>query len=228
MCGRYSIIFSFEELFRYFHLTGESATLEPRYNIAPSQSVPAVRMVEGKRALALLQWGLVPFWSKEPSVRFQTINARSETAHSSPAFRTAFRYRRCLIPASGFFEWQKREKEKQPYYIFRKDGKPLAFAGLWDRWESQDGSQALESCTILTTRANDLVTRLHDRMPVILEPADFDLWLDPEEHFTEKLSPLLRPAESSLLAMYPVSRYVNKTGNEGKKCIEPLEGSASP
>lgn len=226
MCGRYSLSVSFEELLRYFNLTEETRTLDPRYNIAPSQSVPAVRLEEGRRELALLQWGLVPFWSREPSTGFHTINARSETAHSSPAFRASFRHRRCLIPASGFFEWQKRGKEKQPYYIFRKDGAPLTFAGLWDRWESQDRSQSIESCTILTTAASGLVARLHDRMPVILEPGDFDLWLDPAEHRPEKLAPLLGSAESSVLSMHPVSRYVNKAGNEGPECIEPLEEPA--
>jgi putative SOS response-associated peptidase YedK len=222
MCGRYAITFSPSDLLEYFNLSVTSAPVDARYNIAPSLEVPAVRFDGQQRALATLRWGLIPSWSKDPSTGFRTINARSETAHSSPAFRAAFKHRRCLLPASGFFEWAKQGKPKQPWYIHRKDGAPLAFAGLWEHWQASDGPQVIESCTILTTAANDLIAPLHERMPVILEPSCFDLWLDPEELRVEKLSPLLLPAKSELLAMYPVSRYVNKVGNEGPECVAPL------
>ena len=221
MCGRFCIIFSYDELLAYFNLA--TGKVEPRYNVAPSQEIPAVRVEQGARTLASLRWGLVPSWSKEPTPGFSTINARSETAHSSPAFRAAFCDRRCLIPASGFYEWKREGKGKQPWYIHRKDGKPLAFAGLWERWHNRDGTQTLESCAILTTDANTTVAALHNRMPVILKPEDFDLWLDPGEHRREKLTPLLRPAPGDLLALYPVSRYVNKPANEGPECIAPLD-----
>jgi len=141
----------------------------------------------------------------------------------SPAYRDAFRHRHCLIPASGFFEWLRREgKQKQPWFIHRKDGKPMAFAGLWDLWRAPDGSRKIESCTILTTAANDLVSQLHNRMPVILDPADFDLWLDPAVQKVEQLSSLFRPPDSNLMVKYPVSTFVNKPANEGGKCIGPL------
>ncbi len=223
MCGRYSLAVSFEELSQYFRLSDEDGNLEPHYNIAPSQNVPVVRLLNGKRALASLHWGLIPHWAKDLSIGNRLINARSETADQKPSFRSALRSRRCLIPASGFFEWKKDGKNKQPFYIFRKDGAPLALAGLWEHWQNQDGTQIIESCTILTTVANDLVARLHDRMPVILNPEDFDLWLDPAEHHTDKITPLLRPIDPSQLTMHSVSRYVNKPGNQGPECISPFE-----
>lgn len=221
MCGRFCIIFSYDELLAYFNLV--TGKVEPRYNVAPSQEIPAVRVEQGARTLAALRWGLVPSWSKEPAPGFSTINARSETAHTSPAFRSPFRHRRCLIPASGFFEWKREGKQKKPWYIHRKDGRPLAFAGLWEHWSNLDGSQTLETCAILTTAANEAVAALHDRMPVILEPGDFDLWLDPAEWNHDRLAPILCPAGNDLLAMYPVSRYVNKPANEGPECIAPLD-----
>lgn len=219
MCGRFSLKVSFEELLRYFRLDAGFEP-EPHYNIAPSQQVAAVREEDGRRLLVNLHWGLIPFWAKDRKIAFKTINARSETAHTSPAFRAAFRGRRCLIPASGFFEWDKKGGSKQPYYIHRVDGQPLALAGLWEHWQSKDGEEAVESCTILTTEPSEPVVRLHDRMPVILEPEDFDRWLDPDEHQVEALRTMLQPAAAGLLEMYPVSRYVNKAGNEGEECIK--------
>lgn len=215
----------FDKLRDYFKLASSPQSLTPRYNIAPSQEVAAVRQEEGERRLVYLRWGLIPVWAENPKIANKLINARGETAHKLPAFRAAFRKRRCIIPAGGFFEWEKKGKEKRPYYIYRRDGNPMALAGLWERWRDEETDRDIESCTIITTGANQLVARLHDRMPVILEPDDFGTWLDPEEAKPGKLSPLLRPPDEGVLEMYPVSGYVNKPQNEGEKCIEP-EGDA--
>jgi putative SOS response-associated peptidase YedK len=223
MCGRFSLTLSSEDLLEYF-LLSEGYNLEPRYNIAPSQEITAVRLEEGQRRLVSLHWGLIPFWADDRKIGYRTINARSETAHKSPAFRAAFRSRRCLIPATGFFEWDKLQGSRQPFFIYRTDGKPMTFAGLWEHWEDKEGKEFIESCTILTTDAAEPVARLHDRMPVILEPGDFDLWLDPQEQNLEQLRNLMHPTEQGVLSMHPVSRYVNKAGNVGEKCLEPAEG----
>ena len=223
MCGRFSLLASFDDLREFFQVE-DGFNPEPRYNIAPSQDIAVVRLQEGQRRLVPLRWGLLPFWADDPKIDYRTINARSETVHKAPSFRAAFRSRRCLIPASGFYEWQKLQDGKQPYYIFRTDNKPMAFAGLWEHWENKEGEQIIESCTILTTEASEPVSALHNRMPVILEPGDFDLWLDPTQHDLAKLQTLLHPAAPEVLSMYPVSKYVNKAGNEGHECIEPVEG----
>jgi len=215
--------FSSKDLRAHF-LLRECTVPEPRYNIAPPQDEVAIRVDEGQRRMVLLNWGLIPFWAKDRKIGYKTINARAETAHKTPSFRAAFRSRRCLIPASGYFEWDKKAATKQPYFIHRADDNPIAFAGLWEHWEDQGGNEVVESCTILTTNAAEPVAQLHDRMPVILEPEDFDLWLDTQEGHIERLQELLRPAAPGVLAMYPVSRYVNKAGNEGARCIEPVEG----
>jgi putative SOS response-associated peptidase YedK len=222
MCGRFSLNIPFNDLLEIFHLD-EAQSFEPRYNIAPSQEVLAVREEEGNRRLVLLRWGLIPHWADDPKIAYRTINARSETAHKTPSFRAAFRHRRCLIPASGFFEWKKEGKIKQPFYIRKRDGQPMAFAGLWEHWEDKEHSEKVESCTILSTKANQTIIPLHDRMPVILEPENFDLWLDPEEYWHEKLQPLLKPAVDDLLTIQPVSKYVNNPRNEGEKCVEPAD-----
>ena len=220
MCGRFSLTYTDQDLLEYFQLA-RGLDLEPRYNIAPSQPVAAVRVEEGERRLVLLRWGLIPFWANDPKVGYKMINARAETAHKTPAFRAAFRGRRCLIPASGYYEWDKKGGSRQPYHILRADGQPMALAGLWEHWEGEEGKTVIESCTILTTAANEPVARLHDRMPVILGPEDFDLWLDPGEQRVERLRELLGPAAPGVLNMVPVSPYVNKATNEGERCIEP-------
>ena len=222
MCGRFSRTYTYEDLREYFDLV-KGPPLEPRYNIAPSQEVAAVRVEDGERRLVLLRWGLVPFWADDPKIGYKMINARSETAFKTPAFRAAFRGRRCIIVASGFFEWAHRAGDRQPYYIHRVDEKPMAFAGMWEHWKDKEGKTVIESCAILTTDAGEPVIKLHDRMPVILEPEDFDPWLDPEEHRVERLRELLRPAAPGVLTMFPVSKFVNKATNEGEKCIEPVE-----
>jgi putative SOS response-associated peptidase YedK len=220
MCGRFSLTYTDQDLLEYFQLA-RGLDLEPRYNIAPSQPVAAVRVDEGERRLVLLRWGLIPFWANDPKVGYKMINARAETAHKTPAFRAAFRGRRCLIPASGYYEWDKKGGSRQPYHILRADGQPMALAGLWEHWEGEEGKTVIESCTILTTAASEPVARLHDRMPVILEPEDFDRWLDPGEQRVERLRELLQPAAPGVLSMHPISPYVNKASNEGERCIEP-------
>jgi len=225
MCGRFSQTFTWDDLLEFFHLVGSPLPIAPRYNVAPSQEVAAVRVAEGERRLVLLRWGLVPFWSRDPRIGYRMINARAETVHQAPAFRAAFRGRRCLIPAGGFYEWDKKGESRQPFYIRRADGQPLALAGLWERWEQKEGAEIIESCTILTTVAEGEVAKLHERMPVILEPEDFGLWLDPDEHGVERLRDLLQPAAPGVLNIFPVSTFVNKATNEGEKCIEPTEGA---
>lgn len=212
----------FDDLREYFRISESPPAVSIRYNIAPSQEVAAVRVEEGARHLVMLRWGLIPHWADDPKIGYKMINARGETVHRLPSFRAPFRKRRCIIPAGGFFEWLQKGKEKQPFYIIRQDSAPLALAGLWERWHSEEEGRDVESCAIITTGANTLVGRLHNRMPVILEPDEFRLWLDPEEAAPEKLLPLLHPAEEDVLEMYPVSSFVNKPQNEGEKCIEPV------
>jgi putative SOS response-associated peptidase YedK len=222
MCGRFSQTLSFEILREYFNLD-EGVAFPPRYNIAPSLDVNAVRQEEGQRRLVALHWGLIPFWAKDRKIGYKTLNARSETAHKTPSFRAAFRSRRCLIPASGFFEWEKIKGSKQPHFIYRVDEQPLALAGLWERWEDKEKGETVESCTILTTAASQPVAGLHDRMPVILEPEDFARWLDPKEQNVERLRQLLQPAAPGTLTHYPVSTYVNRADQEGPECIAPFK-----
>ncbi len=220
MCGRFSLSIKMDDLRAYFDLAGPLPPLDPRYNIAPSQEVAAIRLEEGGRRLALLSWGLIPFWADNEKIAYKLINARAETAHRLPAFRDAFKKRRCLIPAGGFFEWEKSGKEKRPFHIVRRDGRPLALAGLWERWEEEGKGRVVESCTILTTGANELLRRLHDRMPVLLDPPDFEQWLDPESD-PAALRSLLQPAPEGGLKMVPVSSVVNSPKNEDPECIKP-------
>jgi putative SOS response-associated peptidase YedK len=176
MCGRYSLTTPTEALVALF-AAGPLEGFSPRYNIAPTQLVPAVRMSEGERAWAWLRWGLIPSWAKDPAIGNRMINARAETVADKPAFRAALRRRRCLLPADGFYEWEKRDGAKQPYHIALADRAPFAFAGLWEHWQ---GDEAIESCTILTTAANRRLAPIHPRMPVILAPEHYDIWLDTE------------------------------------------------
>jgi putative SOS response-associated peptidase YedK len=197
------------------------ADLPPRYNIAPTQDIAVVRRQadEAKRRMAMVRWGLIPAWAKDASLGNRMINARAETVAEKPAFRTAFRRRRCLVAADGYFEWMKREKTKQPYYIRMQDERPFAFAGLWETWRDRDADETVESCTIITTEANELTRPIHDRMPVILADRDFELWLDPQQQDVEALQPLLRPYPSTGMAADPVDRIVNNPRNDGPACI---------
>ena len=221
MCGRYFLEASADKLMAVF---GEMPmpALAPRYNIAPTQDVAAVRASGHQRHLALLRWGLVPHWAKDISIGYKTFNARSETVHEKPSFKAAFNLRRCLIPASGFYEWDKLGSSRQPYYVSRSDGRPLALAGLWEAWADRLSGELLESCTILTTSANQTLGRIHDRMPVILEQDDCGLWLDHTVQRTEELTGLFRPAADEILQMFPVSTYVNNAGHEGAVCVAPV------
>jgi putative SOS response-associated peptidase YedK len=206
------------------------ALFEPRYNIAPTQEVLVVREPErGEREAAMLRWGLIPSWSKEVQGGAPMINARGETVAEKPSFRTSLRKRRCLIPADGFYEWQQapgasaRDK-KQPYYIHRRDGRPFAFAGLWESWTPKDAPDSerltLESCTIVTTAANATLAPLHDRMPVILTETDYATWLDPAIQDPAAVSPLIGPCGEDELVAEPVSTRVNRVANDDPQCIE--------
>lgn len=222
MCGRFTLTTPIETLVETFQLSSVPEDSAPRYNIAPTQSVAAVLTDEEEhRHLAWLRWGLIPAWAKDPSIGNRMINARAETMAEKPAFRVALQRRRCLVLADGFYEWQRVEGGKQPIYIRMADGRPFAFAGLWERWRASDGS-SLDSCTILTTGPNELVRPIHDRMPVILPPEAYDLWLDPTVRSAEPLLPLLRPYRAGVMTAFPVSPLVNNPANDDPRCIEPL------
>jgi putative SOS response-associated peptidase YedK len=213
MCGRFIQCASGAALAERFGLP-TAPVVTPRYNVAPSQSVLAIRQGEsGQREAVALRWGLVPAWSPEPRTAYSTINARAETVADKPTYRQAFRRRRCLIPADGFYEWRKAGSHKQPYCIAPADGAPLAFAGLWERWE-RDG-QVVESCTILVTAANAVIASIHDRMPVILAPQDEARWLDPAVTDPAVLQPLLLPCPPQRLRIWPVGTAVNNTRQDG-------------
>ncbi len=193
-----------------------------RHNIAPSQAVPVVRQNGAVRELTLMRWGLIPRWASDPKIGLRTINARAETVATKPAFRDAFRRHRCLIPADGFYEWKKDgTKKKRPFFIHRRDGRPFAFAGLWERWE-RTNVPPIQSCTVITTDANELVHDLHDRMPVILGEEAYDGWLDPKTDDTAELSALLKPFPSEALALFEVSPVVNSPRNDSPECVVPL------
>jgi len=222
MCGRFTLRASPRELVEMFELFREPE-LVPRYNIAPTQQVAAVRRGERGRELTLLHWGLVPSWSKDPRMGARMINARSETVAEKPSFRSAFRRRRCLIPANGFYEWKKLgSRAKQPVLITLEDDLPFAFAGLWEHWHGPDRTE-MESCTIITTEANELLREVHDRMPVILPARDYNRWLDPRTDQREEIEPLLVPYPADAMKYHPVSTLVNNPRNEAPECIEPLE-----
>jgi len=222
MCGRYTLIVELDELAAEFGLTDIGGlSLSPRYNIAPTQEVPVVRLVEGAKQLDTLRWGLIPAWAKDIEIGNKLINARSETAAEKPSFRSAFKKRRCLIPASGFYEWKKEKGGKQPYYIYRDDDSIVAFAGLWESWAGNDDGEPLETFTILTTEPNELMRTLHNRMPVILEPDDYDKWLNTDGADKDAALALLDPLPDGLLATTPVSKRVNSPRNDDAACLEP-------
>lgn len=243
MCGRFTLYADPETLVRQFNLEA-LPELAPRYNIAPTQPVAIVRdrVVRGhplrdasaendaerevRREWTHVIWGLIPSWAKDPSIGARMINARSETAAEKPSFRAAMRRRRCLVPADGFYEWKRVGKGKQPHYITSADGHPFAFAGLWETWAGPDGGE-LETCTVLTTEPNGLLADIHNRMPVILAPEDYDEWmvggaeLVPRE--VDVLRHLFRAYPAEKMRVYPVSQYVNNARNEGETCITPLD-----
>ena len=220
MCGRYTLRTPVDALAERFDIDEHPSSIAPSYNIAPTQEVAAVIAEDQKRKLQMLRWGLIPSWAKNPEIGNRMINARSETVPEKPSFRSAFRERRCLILADGFYEWQKTNGGKQPYYIRMRDGSPFAFAGLWEIWKDRDNKE-VRSCTILTTEANRLVGEVHHRMPVILPSEDYGMWLDPSVQEADRLTPLLVPHPSDALEVYPVSRFVNSPSNDDERCVEP-------
>lgn len=227
MCGRYVLTTPGEVLAQIFATAPPPEELLeailPRYNIAPTQKVPIVRQAaSGERELALAQWGLVPHWAKDPAIGNKLINARAETAAEKPSFRDAMKRRRCLIPADGFYEWQKLGKGKQPWLLRMKDAGPFAFAGLWSQWKTPPGGATLETCAILTTTPNELTATVHDRMPVILPQTTWSRWLDEAAQgppFTE----LLVSFPAGQMEAFPVSKRVNSPANEGPDLIEPVQ-----
>jgi putative SOS response-associated peptidase YedK len=222
MCGRFTLFEPDQVLAREFGVS-DFPQRSPRYNIAPSQPVAAVRAVPvgTGRELTLLRWGLIPSWSKDPAIGNRLINARAETVQEKPSFRNAFRRHRCLIPSSGFYEWQRLERGKQPFFVRMRDKRLFAFAGLWDRWESPDEG-VIETCTILTTAANAVLAPIHDRMPVILPPGEYDRWLDPALKDLDSLAPLLVPLPPEEMLAYPVNPRVNAPSTDDEGCIAPL------
>jgi putative SOS response-associated peptidase YedK len=219
MCGRYSITTPVEGLRRLFRFVGPIPNLPPRYNVAPTQQVPIVRLAgnDGAREIAQVRWGLIPFWAKDAAIGSKMINARAEGIAEKPAFRAALKSRRCLVLADGFYEWQATPGRKVPWRITLKDGEPFAFAGLWERWEKAPDGVPVESCTIVTTSANPLLRPLHDRMPVILATDDYPAWLG--EDAARAVTELLRPYPSGAMRAYRVSTAVNSVRNDGPECI---------
>ncbi|MBA2490291.1 MAG: SOS response-associated peptidase [Gammaproteobacteria bacterium] len=217
MCGRY-VTRDQAAIERYFNISSHQFRLTDRYNVAPSTTVPVVRSIDAERIMSGMHWGLIPSWAKDKKIAYKTINARAETVATKPAFRAAYKVRRCLIPVSGFYEWKRDVEPKQPHFIHKRDGSPLAFAGLWETWKGAD--ETVESCTIVTTEANEMMAELHSRMPVILDPPDFDWWMTGK---AEEVGQLLAPCPSENLEDYPISRRVNNPRNEGQEIVEPVD-----
>lgn len=219
MCGRFTLTAELSELQKAFPWAEFPAEMVPRYNIAPSQPVAVIASHNPKQVDFFL-WGLIPNWAKDPQIGNRLINARAETLTQKPAYRAPYRYRRCLILANGFFEWQKEGKAKRPFLIRLISGRPFAMAGLWDRWQSPDGSEIL-SCTIITTEANDLVKPIHDRMPVILPFNNLQYWLEASEAELVQLNSLLQPYPATELEAFAVSPIVNNPHQDRPECIQP-------
>jgi len=219
MCGRCVVNISPDELRAIFNLI-ERPKIEPRYNVAPMQQVGVIRCCDDSNhnRYDLLKWGLVPSWSKDPAAGSHMINARCETVAEKPAFRHAIKYSRCIVPVSGFYEWEHDGKEKLPYYFHMADFSPMCLAGIWEFWKSHDG-YSLETFSILTTSSNDLIAPLHNRMPVILQPDDHDLWLNRNMHDPRELVRVYQPAASELIVSHKVSNLINNTRFDSPACI---------
>ncbi len=218
MCGRYTLKTPLSVLTERFDIEESPSSVTASYNIAPTQQVATVLSENGKRKLEMLRWGLIPSWANDPEIGNKMINARAETVAEKPSYRRAFKKSRCLILADGFYEWQKTDSGKQPFHIRMRDESPFAFAGLWESWDKGDG---LRSCTIITTDANALVAEVHNRMPVILHPEDYEMWLDPDFDEREPLTTLLKPFPAEAMETYMVSRRVNKPSNNEPGILEP-------
>lgn len=216
MCGRFAFYSPSEAVAALFGVT-QSTEVKPRYNIAPTQYIAAIRRDENQsNELTMLRWGLVPFWAKDPSIGNRMINARSETVAEKPSFRNAYRKRRCLVLADGFYEWHREGDVKIPYFISLADGKPFAFAGLWEHWNSKDSDESLQTTTIVTAAANDFLAQVHHRMPVVLEPENARRWLDGDANLLEEVT----SAAPSFRA-WPVDRKVNNARNESPDLVDP-------
>ena len=222
MCGRYGLYSSQDRLVEHFGLAAAPA-VKARYNIAPSDAVGVVRIPprHDQRMWDQLHWGLIPSWAKDKKIGYRMINARAESIAQKPSFRDAFKYQRCLVPADVFYEWMVGpDGKKYPYAVGLKDERPFGFAGLWDRW--QDASEIIESCTIITTDANELLKPIHERMPVMLPETEYERWLDPTTQNPAALQPLLKPYDAEAMKAYPVSTRVNDPKNDDQECIAPV------
>lgn len=222
MCGRFTLTVNPADLREAFEDYTFPSKFAPRFNIAPTQPVLAVPN-DGKHSADFFQWGLIPSWAKDPAIGSRLINARAETLAEKPSFRSGLKYKRCLILADGFYEWKSQpgQKTKIPHFIHLKDRNPFAFAGLWDIWQSPDGS-SVKSCTIVTTEPNQLMAAIHNRMPVILDPADYERWLDPSPQPADKVLPLLKSFPADRMGAYPVSTLVNKPANDAPELVVPV------
>ena len=224
MCGRYRLSRRKQIIEEYFDTAPWDDEWNPRFNIAPTQPIPVIRQhpKEPVRQISLMKWGLIPHWAKDPSIATNTINAKSETAADKPTFRDPLKYRRCLIPADGFYEWKRTGAAKQPYCFEVNSGELFAFAGLWDGWRDPSG-QWVKSCSILTTTPNAVTLAIHDRMPVILDRDRHDLWLDPRMTNVEVVSEMLKPYDARLMRSHPISTRVNHVANDDEDCSRPVE-----
>jgi len=220
MCGRFTLHTPQADILQAFDVALNDVELVPRYNITPSQDIPVVRAGDDGRELAMARWGLVPGWSKDARPKYSTINARVESVAEKPTYRAAFRHKRCLIPADGFYEWQKRGDRKIPHYIRMQDESVFAFAGLWEHWQGEQ--EVFDSCAIITLPASGVMTTIHTRMPAIIAAHDYDAWLDTGITDKADIMPKLVSTMSGQLQAYAVSSYVNSPKNTDARCIEPL------
>lgn len=221
MCGRFTLRKPLSVVIEHFELSADTEmTLRPRYNIAPTQDVAAIRLNSEtkRRELIQLRWGLIPSWAKGDKTGYSMINARAESVATKPSFKSAFKKRRCLVVADGFYEWNKTDEKKRPFLIHMKDDEPFAFAGLWERWRRDD--EEIQSCTIIVAEPNELLEPIHDRMPVILPPDNYGPWLDPEFEDTKKLQHMLQPYPADEMGAYPVSTLVNNPRNDKQECVQ--------
>lgn len=219
MCGRFTLFTAIAILKEFFQIDEITVKLQPHYNIAPGQEIAVIPNLE-KRSLQMHKWGLVPHWAKDTKIGYKMINARAETVAEKPSFREPFKKRRCIIPADGFYEWRKDGASKTPMFIRLRSGKPFALAGLWDVWKSPEG-KAIATCTILTTRPNEMMATIHDRMPVILTPEQFNVWLDPNPRDPRDLKGFLEPYSADEMESFPVSKMVNTPANDSPDCAKP-------
>lgn len=228
MCGRFVQAAEPEVYADVFRVDRTVAEVLPKsYNVAPTDAVYAVAEHEGERLLGSFRWGLIPWWAKDRKIAARNINARAETVAGKPAFRESFATKRCIVPADGFYEWQVKPKGKLPHYIYRADSRPMALAGLWARWKDPETDERVATCTIITTEPNEVLAPIHDRMPVVLAPEVWEMWLDSQFADAGALGALLVPAPSAEIALHPVSTLVNKVANNLPECITPLETPAA-